>query len=522
MTELRPFRFGVQASSATNRSAWVEMARRVEAHGYSCLTLPDHFSDQFAPVPAMMSAADATTSLRVGTLVLDNDYKHPVVLAKEMATVDLLSDGRLELGIGAGWMRTDYDAAGLPYDSAGVRIDRFVEALGVLKGLFTDGPLTFKPNVLVATGRCSYEGSPVHQMPRSGRERECIRARGAWCGYPAEMVLGSTDYEAGELVTLAQFNYWLFGHSRMRDVINQTGSPSILHSDLAAEVLGVSLEEFLVRLKAKDKTCVDFRQAMKPIGFGRGGGMGTPKMVLTSRKKNAGFTKCPGGPARDPHGNEGYWGIRFCILVGGAKVCGSDKLTTWGKKNYPCAPVCRQCCEVVENLLNPAYDRRYPEMKEYFKWGGKKVENHEPAPSAVWDAASQSVRLTRLRGGCEYSAFLNNGFQSMLGDIMKAAYVDATRECYLGVKPDGSPSPLAGCRLPLAVHDEPVSELFLDTAHLSGPRIAEIMVVAGYRFAPDVTWKAETALAFFLSKKMEPVYVNGKLVPWVPEEKRAA
>lgn len=139
MSDLRPFRFGVQASSAANRSAWVEMARRVEAHGYSCLTLPDHFSDQLAPVPAMMSAADATTSLRVGALVLDNDYKHPVVLAKEMATIDLLSDGRLELGIGAGWMRSDYDAAGLPYDSPGVRVDRFVEAIAVLKGLFSDG-----------------------------------------------------------------------------------------------------------------------------------------------------------------------------------------------------------------------------------------------------------------------------------------------------------------------------------------------------------------------------------------------
>lgn len=383
-----------------------------------------------------------------------------------------------------------------------------------------DRPLEFRPNVLVATGRCSYEGSPVHQMPRNGHERECIRARGAWCGYPTEMVLGSTDYEAGELCTLAQFNYWLFGYSRMRDVINQTGKPGILHSDLAAEVLGISLEEFLTRLKAKDKTCVDFRQAMKPINFGRGGGMGTPKMVLTNRKRNAGFTKCLGGPARDLNGNEGYWGIRFCILVGGAKACGTHKLMEW--KRYPCAPVCSQCCEVVENILNPAYDRRYPEMKDYFKWGGKKVENHQPAPSVVWDEATQSVKLTRVRGGCEYSAFLNNGFQSMLGDIMKAGYVDATRECYLGVKPDNSTSPLAGCRLPLAVHDEPVSELFLDTSHISGPRIADVMVTAAKRFAPDVVWRAETALAFFLSKKMEPVYVNGKLVPWVPEEKKAA
>ncbi len=144
MTSPRPFRFGVQASNAPNRSAWVELARRVEAHGYSTLTLPDHFGDQLAPVPALMAAADATSDLRVGTLVFDNDYKHPVVLAKELATIDLLSDGRLEVGIGAGWMLADYDAAGMPYDPPGVRVDRFVEGVAVMKGLFSEGAFTFE------------------------------------------------------------------------------------------------------------------------------------------------------------------------------------------------------------------------------------------------------------------------------------------------------------------------------------------------------------------------------------------
>src|SRR5829696_2713112 len=125
----RPFRFGVQASSATNRSAWVELARRVEDHGYSTLTMPDHFSDQLAPVPALMAAADATTTLRVGGLVLDNDYKHPVVMAKELATLDVLSDGRVEIGLGAGWMISDYQQSGIPYDTPKVRIDRFAEGL---------------------------------------------------------------------------------------------------------------------------------------------------------------------------------------------------------------------------------------------------------------------------------------------------------------------------------------------------------------------------------------------------------
>ena len=115
----RPFRFGVQASSTPDRASWVALAKRVEALGYATLTMPDHFTDQLAPVPALMAAADATTKLRVGALVWDNDYKHPAVLAKELATIDVLSEGRLEIGIGAGWTRSDYDAVGMPYDTCG-------------------------------------------------------------------------------------------------------------------------------------------------------------------------------------------------------------------------------------------------------------------------------------------------------------------------------------------------------------------------------------------------------------------
>ena len=143
MPDLQPFRFGVQTSKAATRAEWVALARSVESHGYDVLTMPDHFTDQLAPVPALMSAADATSTLRIGALVWDNDYKHPVVFAKEMATMDVLSDGRLEIGIGAGWQLSDYEQSGIAYDSARVRIDRFVEGVAILKGALRDGEFSY-------------------------------------------------------------------------------------------------------------------------------------------------------------------------------------------------------------------------------------------------------------------------------------------------------------------------------------------------------------------------------------------
>jgi probable F420-dependent oxidoreductase len=153
----RPFRFAAQIDGAASAKEWAEKARKAEDLGFSSLTMPDHFGDQLAPVPALMAAADATTTLRIGTLVFDNDYKHPLVLAKEAATLDLLSDGRLELGLGAGWMRTDYEQSGLAYDPPSVRVDRFVEAIAVIKGLMADGPFSFSGEHYTITG---HEGLP--------------------------------------------------------------------------------------------------------------------------------------------------------------------------------------------------------------------------------------------------------------------------------------------------------------------------------------------------------------------------
>jgi probable F420-dependent oxidoreductase len=142
----RRFRFAAQLSKAPDGTArsWAEQARKAEDLGYSTLLMPDHFGDQLAPVPALAAVAAATTTLRMGAFVFCNDYRHPVVLAKEAATLDVLSDGRFELSLGAGWMRTDYDQAGIPYDHPAVRVARFEEAVKIVQGLLrTDGPFNF-------------------------------------------------------------------------------------------------------------------------------------------------------------------------------------------------------------------------------------------------------------------------------------------------------------------------------------------------------------------------------------------
>ena len=133
-----PFRFGVQVGGALGAGEFADLARRVEALGYSTLYLPDHFVDtELAPMVGLSVAAAVTTDLRVSALVFANDYKHPAVLAKEIATLDVLSDGRVDLGIGAGWMQVDYEQLGMPYDRPGVRIDRLEEALAVIRGCWS-------------------------------------------------------------------------------------------------------------------------------------------------------------------------------------------------------------------------------------------------------------------------------------------------------------------------------------------------------------------------------------------------
>ena len=157
MSRHRPFRFGVQSFSASSGKEWRDRARRVEELGYSTLSLADHFigpgpaqeatghpPQEIASGPAMAVAAEVTTRLRVGCRVYCNDYRHPVMLAKEAATLDLFSDGRLELGIGAGWLEGEYAAAGIPFDRPGLRIERLAEAVPLIRALMGEEEVSFK------------------------------------------------------------------------------------------------------------------------------------------------------------------------------------------------------------------------------------------------------------------------------------------------------------------------------------------------------------------------------------------
>ncbi len=160
----RPFRFGVHTSDAQTGDEWAAAARRYEALGFSTLLLRDHFDQQLAPIAAMTAAACATETLRVGCLVFANDYRHPLVLAKELATLDRLSGGRVEIGLGAGWMASDYLQAGMAFDAPRDRVSRLEEAVGVIKAFFAGGPVDYAGDHYTVTGHEMYP--PSRQQPR--------------------------------------------------------------------------------------------------------------------------------------------------------------------------------------------------------------------------------------------------------------------------------------------------------------------------------------------------------------------
>jgi probable F420-dependent oxidoreductase len=144
MPNHRPFRFGIAAGNISTRDQWLHTARQAEALGYATLLVQDHLFVDFFPIAVLAAVAEATTKLRLGSFVFNNDLRHPAVLVKEAAALDVLSQGRFEFGIGAGRLRFEYERAGISFDSPGVRVRRLEEAIHIIKQLFAEeGSVTF-------------------------------------------------------------------------------------------------------------------------------------------------------------------------------------------------------------------------------------------------------------------------------------------------------------------------------------------------------------------------------------------
>jgi probable F420-dependent oxidoreductase len=197
-----PFRFAVEVHGPLGDRAWSDTVRELEGLGYSTMFVPDHFDEGLGPITAMASAAAVTSTMRVGTLVLDCDFRHPAVLARELASIDQLSEGRLELGLGAGWKRLDYDRSGITMDPPKTRVDRMIEHTKILKALFNEEPVTFagehyRITDLPGTPRPYRAGGPPILI--GGGARRVLRFAGA----TADIVGVNASIHSGEIDTEA-------------------------------------------------------------------------------------------------------------------------------------------------------------------------------------------------------------------------------------------------------------------------------------------------------------------------------
>jgi probable F420-dependent oxidoreductase len=195
-----PFRFGVQVDAPFEGMTWADTCRKVESLGYSTLFVPDHFDEGLGPIAAMAAAAAVTTELIVAPLVLDCDYRHPAVLSRELATIDQISEGRLEVGIGAGWKATDYEHSGIPMDRPGVRVDRMVEHAAILKSLLAGETTTFhgqhyQVTDLPGTPACHTPGGPKFLV--GGGAPRVLRFAGKF----ADIVGVNASIHSGEIDT---------------------------------------------------------------------------------------------------------------------------------------------------------------------------------------------------------------------------------------------------------------------------------------------------------------------------------
>lgn len=198
MPHPRRLRFAVELHEPLPGRTWLDSAREVEQLGYSTVFLPDHFDEGPGPIAACAAFAAVTRTLNVGVLVLDCDFRHPAVLARELATIDQIAEGRLEVGLGAGWKKADYDRSGIPMDRPGVRVSRLQEHATVLRGLWGDGPFSFSGDHYEIT---ELDGTPKPYRPGGppivvgGGAPRLLR----WAGATADIVGVNASIHSGEI-----------------------------------------------------------------------------------------------------------------------------------------------------------------------------------------------------------------------------------------------------------------------------------------------------------------------------------
>lgn len=352
----------------------------------------------------------------------------------------------------------------------------------------TTVPMNPEGNVLVATGRTSYNGL-IQLIPRGGGLRECFVPRE---GY----VYCSIDYAALELSTLAQVTTWVVGWSAMADAINDGQD---LHVKFAASMVGETYDNFKAAVKRGDKKMKGYRQAAKAANFGFPGGMGPPKLVSAKRKE----------------------GLRFCITLGEAPLCGCsdpskcrrchgrgalcgvEMIHEWN--GNPCPPVCKRCCELADQLRT-AWFRQWPEIRPYFAYISRMTKSV---------GALEQFVSRRVRGGVDFCNGANTLFQGLAADGAKHALWLVSKECYTD-----RGSQMFGARPVIFVHDEIFSEMPVGIASQAAERMTRVMVDGMSEFVPDVRISAEPTLMDRWYKEAEcKRSPDGKLLVWRPGEK---
>jgi probable F420-dependent oxidoreductase len=204
-----PFRFGVLAAVAPTMSDWRDQARTAEGLGYSALYVSDHLDAQFGPLVATTVAAEATSTLHVGPFVLNNDFRHPVVLAKEIATLGLAAEGRVEVGLGAGWLPSDYEQAGIEFDGPAVRVDRLAESLAVMKMLWSEGEATFAGRYHAVRGaRCDPRPASLPRVIVGGGSRRILTVAAQQADTVGVNTSLASGEKGGDLASQATFDHF--------------------------------------------------------------------------------------------------------------------------------------------------------------------------------------------------------------------------------------------------------------------------------------------------------------------------